>query len=249
MCDPTGGAATIAVLSGGLGIAQSIGGYQQAQQNTAYANAQAEQQYQYQQQQQQYQERQQEQQYQYQQQQASAARNYEQLRYNQQQALMRQTRLLADNAYADEISQINLRLMQEQEASAQQKQKAAREGLQARGAVVAGGRIGNTIDALVADYQRQQAQFDYATERNLAFTTMQMQEAKRGSAATRGSRIASQQEYIKQEILDPLKPMKPMEPLKPMKQAAPSATPFILQGAGAALQAAGGVQSAFAKKK
>ena len=232
MCDPTGGIATgFAVAQAGLGIAQSFTGYQQAQQNTAYANAQAEQQYQYQQQQ------------------ANAARNYEQLRYNQQQALMRQTRLLADNAYADEISQINLRLMQEQEASAQQKQKAAREGLQARGAVVAGGRVGNTIDALVADYQRQQAQFDYATERNLAFTTMQMQEAKRGSAATRGSRIASQQEYIKQEILDPLKPMKPMEPLKPMKQAAPSATPFILQGAGAALQAAGGVQSAFAKKK
>lgn len=222
MCDPTGGIATgFAVAQAGLGIAQSIGGYQQAQQNTAYANAQAEQQYQYQQQQ------------------ASAARNYEQLRYNQQQALMRQTRLLADNAYADEISQINLRLMQEQEASAQQKQKAAREGLQARGAVVAGGRIGNTIDALVADYQRQQAQFDYATERNLAFTTMQMQEAKRGSAATRGSRIASQQEYIKQEILDPL---------KPMKQAAPSTMPFILQGAGSVLQAAGGFESAVARK-
>ena len=222
MCDPTGGVATgFALLSGGLGIAQSIGGYQQAQQATSYNNAVAEQQYQYQQQQ------------------ASAARNYEQLRYNQQEALMRQTRLLADNAYADEISQINLRLMQEQEASAQQKQKAAREGLQARGAVVAGGRIGNTIDALVADYQRQQAQFDYATERNLAFTTMQMQEAKRGSAATRGSRIASQQEYIKQEILDPM---------KPMKQAAPSAMPFILQGAGSVLQAAGGFESAVARK-
>ena len=216
MCDPTGGIATasMAVLNGGLGIAESFAGYQQAQQNTAYANAQAEQQYQYQQQQ------------------ASAARNYEQLKYNQQQQLMRQTRLLADNAYADEISQINLRLMQEQEASAQQKQKAAREGLQARGAVVAGGRVGNTIDALVADYQRQQAQFDYATERNLAFTTMQMQEAKRGSAATRGSRIASQQEYIKQETLDPM---------KPMKQAAPSATPFILKGLGAAVQMGGGI--------
>jgi hypothetical protein len=216
MCDPTGGIATasIAILNGGLGIAQAFSGYQQAQQATSYNNAVAEQQYQYQQQQ------------------ANAARNYEQLRYNQQQALMRQTRLLADNAYADEISQINLRLMQEQEASAQQKQKAAREGLQARGAVVASGRVGNTIDALVADYQRQQAQFDYATERNLAFTTMQMQEAKRGSAATRGSRIASQQEYIKQETLDPL---------KPMKQAAPSATPFILQGAGAAVQMGGGI--------
>lgn len=217
MCEPI----SISVAAAGLGVAQAVGGYQQAQQATSYNNAVAEQQYQYQQQQ------------------ASAGRNYEQLKYNQQQALMRQTRLLADNAYADEISQINLRLMQEQEASAQQKQKAAREGLQARGAVVAGGRVGNSIDALVADYQRQQAQFDYATERNLAFTTMQMQETKRGSAATRGSRIASQQEYIKQETLDPL---------KPMKQAAPSAMPFILQGAGAVLQGAAGVESAIARK-
>ena len=217
MCEPI----SISVAAAGLGVAQAVGGYQQAQQATSYNNAVAEQQYQYQQQQ------------------ASAGRNYEQLKYNQQQALMRQTRLLADSAYADEISQINLRLMQEQEASAQQKQKAAREGLQARGAVVAGGRVGNSIDALVADYQRQQAQFDYATERNLAFTTMQMQETKRGSAATRGSRIASQQEYIKQEILDPL---------KPMKQAAPSAMPFILQGAGAVLQGAGGVESAIYRK-
>jgi len=217
MCEPI----SISVAAAGLGVAQAVGGYQQAQQATSYNNAVAEQQYQYQQQQ------------------ASAGRNYEQLKYNQQQALMRQTRLLADSAYADEISQINLRLMQEQEASAQQKQKAAREGLQARGAVVAGGRVGNSIDALVADYQRQQAQFDYATERNLAFTTMQMQETKRGSAATRGSRIASQQEYIKQETLDPL---------KPMKQAAPSAMPFILQGAGAVLQGAGGVESAIYRK-
>jgi len=217
MCEPI----SISVAAAGLGVAQAVGGYQQAQQATSYNNAVAEQQYQYQQQQ------------------ASAGRNYEQLKYNQQQALMRQTRLLADSAYADEISQINLRLMQEQEASAQQKQKAAREGLQARGAVVAGGRVGNSIDALVADYQRQQAQFDYATERTLAFTTMQMQETKRGSAATRGSRIASQQEYIKQETLDPL---------KPMKQAAPSAMPFILQGAGAVLQGAAGVESAIYRK-
>jgi len=221
MCSAGAATGIMAVAQGGLGIGEAAAGYQQAKQTTNYNNAVAEQQYQYQQQQ------------------ASAFRNFEQLKYNQQEALMRQTRLLADSAYADEISQINLRLMQEQEASAQQKQKAAREGLQARGAVVAGGRVGNSIDALVADYQRQQAQFDYATERNLAFTTMQMQETKRGSAATRGSRIASQQEYIKQEILDPL---------KPMKQAAPSAMPFILQGAGAVLQGAGGVESAIYRK-
>jgi hypothetical protein len=204
----------MAVAQGGLGIGEAAAGYQQARKTTDYNNAVAEQQYQYQQQQ------------------ASASRNFEQLKYNQQQQVMRQTRLLADSAYGDEISQINLRLMQEQEASAQQKQRAAREGMQARGAVLASGRVGNSIDALVADYQRQQAQFDYATERNLAFTTMQMQETKRGSAATRGSRIASQQEYIKQEILDPM---------KPMKQAAPSATPFILQGLGATVKMGGGI--------
>jgi hypothetical protein len=204
----------MAVAQGGLGIGQAAAGYQQARQTTRYNNAVAEQQYQYQQQQ------------------ASAGRHFEQLKYNQQQQVMRQTRLLADSAYGDEISQINLRLMQEQEASAQQKQKAAREGMQARGAVLASGRVGNSIDALLADYQRQQAQFDYATERNLAFTTMQMQETKRGSAATRGSRIASQQEYIKQEILDPM---------KPIKQKTPSATPFILQGLGATVQMGGGI--------
>lgn len=216
MCDPTGGIATgaMAVMQGGLGIGQAAAGYQQAKQTRNYNNAVAEQQYRYQQEQ------------------ASASRNFEQLKYNQQQQVMRQTRLLADSAYGDEISQINLRLMQEQEASAQQKQKAAREGMQARGAVLASGRVGNSIDALVADYQRQQAQFDYATERNLAFTTMQMQETKRGSAATRGSRIASQQEYIKQEILDPM---------KPIKQKAPSATPFILQGLGATVKMGGGI--------
>jgi len=214
MCSAGAATGIMAVAQGGLGIGEAAAGYQQAKQTTNYNNAVAEQQYQYQQQQ------------------ASAFRNFEQLKYNQQQQVMRQTRLLADSAYGDEISQINLRLMQEQEASAQQKQKAAREGMQARGAVLASGRVGNSIDALVADYQRQQAQFDYATERNLAFTTMQMQETKRGAAATRGSRIASQQEYIKQETLDPM---------RPIKQAAPSATPFILQGLGATVKMGGGI--------
>jgi len=214
MCSAGAATGIMAVAQGGLGIGEAAAGYQQAKQTTNYNNAVAEQQYQYQQQQ------------------ASAFRNFEQLKYNQQQQVMRQTRLLADSAYGDEISQINLRLMQEQEASAQQKQKAAIEGMQARGAVLASGRVGNSIDALVADYQRQQAQFDYATERNLAFTTMQMQETKRGAAATRGSRIASQQEYIKQETLDPM---------RPIKQAAPSATPFILQGLGATVKMGGGI--------
>ena len=50
-------------------------------------------------------------------------------------------------------------------------------------------------------------------------------------AAERGSRIASQQPYIKQPVLDPL---------EPIYQAKPSMTPFILQGISGAI---GGVQT------
>lgn len=212
MCDPTGGwLIALGVAQAGLGIAGSVASYSQAKQQTAYNNAVAESQFQYQQMQ------------------TSAARNFEQLRADQQESLMAQNRLLADQAYADEISQLNLRLMQEQEAAAQAKQQSAKAGLQQRGAIEASGRLGNTVDNLIADYYRQQAQFDYATERNLAFTGNQLQEQKRGSAATRGSRIASQQPYIKQPVLDPL---------KPLKQPSPSALPYVLQGASGVLSAA-----------
>lgn len=211
MCDPVIAPIVFGTISAGLGIAGSAASYGQAKQQAAYNNAVAESQFQYQQMQ------------------AGAARNFEQLRADQQEALMEQNRMLADQAYADEISQLNLRLMQEQEAASQAKQQSAKAGLQQRGAIEASGRLGNTVDNLIADYYRQQAQFDYATERNLAFTGNQLQEQKRGSAATRGSRIASQQPYLKQPVLDPL---------KPIPQPKPSSTPFLLQGAGSVLSSA-----------
>jgi hypothetical protein len=211
MCDPVITPIVLGTISAGLGIAGSAASYSQAKQNVAYQNAAADSQFQYQMMQ------------------ASASRNFEQLRADQQEALMAQNRMLADQAYSDEISQLNLRLMQEQEAAAQAKQQSAKAGLQQRGAIEASGRLGNTVDNLIADYYRQQAQYDYATERNLAFTGNQLQEQKRGAAATRGSRIASQQPYLKQPVLDPL---------KPIPQPKPSSTPFILQGMGSVVGAA-----------
>jgi hypothetical protein len=204
MCDPV--AITLGVLSAGLGIGQSVAGAQAAQDQVAFANAQAQQGFAYQQMQ------------------ASSARNFEQLKANQQEEMMRINRMLADNSYSDEISQLNLRLQQEQAASSQEQQKGAIAGLKARGEIAASGRLGNTVDNLVADVYRQQAQFDFATSQNLAFTGDQIQQQKRGVAAQRGSRIASQQAYIKQPVLDPM---------EPMYQKSPSMLPFILQGAGA----------------
>lgn len=211
MCDPV--SITLGIVSAGLGIGQAVTGAQAAQQQVSFANAQARQGFQFQQMQ------------------AGAARNFEQMRANQQDELMRINRLMADNAYANDIGALNARLMQEQAAASQEQQKGAIAGTKARGEIIASGRLGNTVDNLVADFRRQQAQFDYATSQNLAFTGTQIQLQKQGVAAERGSRIASQQPYIQQPVLDPL---------EPIYQAKPSMTPFLLQGAGAVL---GGVQT------
>jgi hypothetical protein len=211
MCDPV--SITLGVITAGLGIGQAVVGAQAAQQQVSFANAQAAQGFQFQQMQ------------------ASSARNFEQLRANQQDELMRINRLMADNAYANDIATLNARLMQETAAASQETQKGAIAGTKARGEIIASGRLGNTVDNLVADFYRQQAQFDYATSQNLAFTGTQIQLQKQGVAAERGSRIASQQPYLKQPVLDPL---------EPIYQAKPSMLPFILQGASAVVS---GVQT------
>ena len=216
MCDPTGGIATgvVAVAQGGLGIASASAGYQAEKEAVRYRNYEAQSNYRYQQQQ------------------AQSAREFEQSKFDQQEALRAQTRALADIAYGQEVSAINARFMQEQEVTAQQKQKSAIAGMQARGSVLAAGRVGNSIDSLVNDYYRQQGQYDDVTDRNLAFVSMQSQEQKRASGSERANRIASQQEYVKQQIYDPI---------APIKQKAPSSTPYLLQAGGALLTAGVGI--------
>lgn len=206
MCGPI--PIILGVVSAGLGIGQAVAGAQAAQQQVSFANAQARQGYRFQQMQ------------------AGSQRNFEQLKAGQQEELMQINRLMADNAYANDIAALNSRLMQETAAASQEAQKGAIAGTKARGEIIASGRLGNTVDNLVADFRRQQAQFDYATSQNLAFTGTQIQLQKQGVAAERGSRIASQQPYLQQPVLDPL---------EPIYQSKPSKLPFILQGAGAVM--------------
>jgi hypothetical protein len=207
------------VLTAGLGIGQAVVGAQAAQQQASFANAQAQQGYQFNMMQ------------------ASSARNYEQMKANQQEEFMRINRLMADNAYANDIAALNSRLMQEQAAASQEQQKGAIAGAKARGEVLASGRLGNTVDNLMADFYRQQAQYDFATSQNLAFTgTTDPATEARGRGRT-WIRIASQQAYIKQPVLDPL---------EPIYQAKPSMAPFILQGAGAVMS---GVNTGFSNYK
>jgi hypothetical protein len=147
----------------------------------------------------------QQQNYEYQQAQVNMQRMFEQQKADQQASVMELNAQLAGTAYGNDLRLLDTRFMQEEEAAAQAKTKASNEMAQARAEIRASGRTGNTVDNLVADYYRQQASFDYATNRNLAFTGNNIQEQKRGAQATYAGRLASQQPYIQQPYVDAIK--------------------------------------------
>ncbi len=149
-----------------------------------------------------------EQEFQYNTLQAQSARTGEAQQKQLQEDVIAQNFDLANMAYESDIAALNLRLMQENAAAGAEKRKTSLAALQAKGEVVAAGRVGNSIQNLIADVQRQQAVFDYATDKNLAFTGKQLKEQKRGAGVERASRIASQQPYLERTILDPMKPIK-----------------------------------------
>ena len=139
--------------------------------------------------------------------QTTANRTAEQQQKVLQDDLIAQTTDLANMDFENQISQINLGLQQEQALAGQKKRAAQKEFLEGRGEVLASGRAGNTVANLLADYRRQKAAFDYATDQNLAFVGQQGQQEKRGATIQRAGRIASQQPYLERMYLDPLKPM------------------------------------------
>ena len=149
-----------------------------------------------------------EQEFQYNTLQAQSARTNQEQQRQLQEDVITQNFELANLAYESDIAALNLRLMQEDAAAGAEKRKTSLAALQAKGEIVAAGRVGNSIQNLIADVQRQQAAYDYATDMNLAFVGKQLQEQKRGAGVQRASRIASQQPYLKQTILDPMKPIK-----------------------------------------
>ena len=190
MCEPVTVSIVMGVMSAGLQIMQ-----QQAA--TRAQNAQID-----------FQNMQAEQEFQYNTLQAQSARTGEAQQKQLQEDVIAQNLFLANEAYESDIAALNLRMMQEDAAASAEKRKTSIAAMQAKGEIVAAGRVGNSIQNLIADVQRQQAVFDYATDQNLAFTGKQLQEQKRGAGVERASRIASQQPYLERTILDPMKPIK-----------------------------------------
>ena len=186
MCDPVIG---LGILSAGLSIMQQRAAVQAQNAQIDFENQVAQQQYDQQVLQ------------------TTANRTAEQQQRLLQEDLIAQTTSLANEDFENRIAQINLGMMQESAASAQQKQAAQKEFLEGRGEILASGRVGNSVSSLLADYRRQKAAFDWATDRNLAFSGAAAKQEKRGAAIERAGRITSQQPYLERMFLDPLKPM------------------------------------------
>jgi len=187
MCDPV--SIVLGVVSTGLGIMQQQAAVRAQNAQIEFENMAAQQQYDQQVLQ------------------TTANRTAEQQQKVLQDDLIAQTTDLANMDFANQIAQINVGLQQEQALAGQQKREAQREFIEGRGEVLASGRVGNTVSTLLADYRRQKAAFDWATDRNLAFSGASAKQEKRGSAAQRAARITSQQPYLERMFLDPLKPM------------------------------------------
>ena len=203
----------LGVAQAGLGIMQAAAAQQEARNQVAFANMVAEQQNEFDQLQ------------------ATAARTTENQREAMREEEIRRNTELAQVTRANQIAQINVRQLQEREAASQKQTETAKRALQAAGQIRAQGRIGANVDLLLADVRRQQASYDYYTDRNLAFVNLELQERKKIAQGEYANRVANQTPYLKQTILDPFE--------RPMRSM-PSSTPYILQGASAVL---GGVSS------
>ncbi len=202
MCNPV--PIVLGVISAGLGIAQANAQYQAQKQAINHQNRVAEQQFQHSKLV------------------AQAGRDNEAQKALAREQQMQQTEELARLAEAGTIRQVNLAYMERQQAKAQEQRGASLEAAEQRGAILASGRVGNVIDSLLADIDRDRAQYDFYSDRNFAFFGRQSGEQKRAAAITRASRVASVTPYIEQTILDPI---------EPIKRSAPSSTPYLLQGA------------------
>jgi hypothetical protein len=203
----------LGVAQAGLGIMQAAAAQQEARNQVAFANMVAEQQNEFDQLQ------------------ATAARTTENQREAMREEEIRRNTELAQVTRANQIAQINVRQLQEAEAASQKQTETAKRALQAAGQIRAQGRIGANVDLLLADVRRQQASYDYYTDRNLAFVNLELQERKKIAQGEYANRVANQTPYLKQTILDPFE--------RPMRSM-PSSTPYILQGASAVL---GGVST------
>ena len=104
----------------------------------------------------------------------------------------------AEQAFAAQQEALAAQLKESRASKAQEKQAATIRGLQARGAVKASGRAGLTVDLLLADQERQTANFRESINQALESASRQYTRNVQGLTAQRDDRRNQLQSNVNQ---------------------------------------------------
>ena len=172
--------------------------------------------------------------------QVQANRFREQQQYQSTELANDTSEFLANRAAEKEISSINIQVAQAQEEAALKKREKKLETVRAKGEILATGKGGLNVVNLLADVDSQFAQYDWGSNRNLAFVGYQAATDKESANIRRASRLATLNPYIQQTYIDPVKPIDQPKVPKNTGLALLSAG---LQGASAGMSWASGLES------
>jgi len=139
--------------------------------------------------------------------QVEAQRFNQQQQYDSTQLANETSEFLANRAAEKEISSINIQIAQAQEEAAIKKREKKLEATRTKGEILATGKGGLNIVNLLSDVDSQFAQYDWSSNRNLAFVGYQGSTDKESANIRRASRLAVLNPYIKQTYIDPVKPI------------------------------------------
>jgi len=139
--------------------------------------------------------------------QTEANRFRERQQFQSQELANETSEFLADRAFEKETQSINIQLAQAQEEAAIKKREKKLEVTRAKGEILATGKGGLNIVNLLADVDSQFAQYDWGSNRNLAFVGYQGATDKESANIRRASRLASLNPYIQQQYIDPARPI------------------------------------------
>ena len=114
---------------------------------------------------------------------------------------------LADRGAEKEFKIIDLDIARAQEQTAREKREKKLETWAASGEILAAKGGGINTAFLLADVENQYGNYDWVSDRNLAFTGAQKGFEKEGVLVRRAQRKAGLTPYIKQLYVDPAKPI------------------------------------------
>ena len=189
-----GVAAAIGIGSAILGIGSQYMAYQQAKADTKFYN------------------RQRQLAYEGQVLQANANRATERTRKQMNESYQAQVKDMAEIAFQNKNTGITEHQLQLQIKEAFERKETTLAGWRARGTTESAGRIGHTVDFLLADIERTKLASDFLGGQNLAFAFSKTQHDKKVASALMGSRVASAKDYVETTYLDPVQPLKKQGP-------------------------------------